>query len=66
MKCRTFKQLRAQGHAGQHHNVYVVLLEPVAWGSGCAITATKIQLGEIGIIAQLGGANVPGEPASFH
>jgi hypothetical protein len=28
MKRRTFRQLRAKGQPGQHHNVYVVLLDP--------------------------------------
>jgi hypothetical protein len=28
MKRGTFKQIRAQGPAGQHHNVYVALLDP--------------------------------------
>jgi hypothetical protein len=28
MKRRTFKQLQSKGEAGQHHNVYVVLLDP--------------------------------------
>ena len=28
MKRRTFKQLRAKTEPGQHHNVYVVLLDP--------------------------------------
>jgi hypothetical protein len=30
MKRRTFKQLRFKGEAGQHHSVYVVLLDPAA------------------------------------
>jgi hypothetical protein len=30
MKRRTFKQLRAKGEPGHHHNVYVVLLDPAA------------------------------------
>ena len=30
MKRRTFRQLRTQGEAGPHHNVYVVLLDPAA------------------------------------
>jgi hypothetical protein len=28
MKRRTFRQLRAKTQAAQHHNVYVVLLDP--------------------------------------
>ena len=28
MKRRTFRQLRAKGQPSQHHNVYVVLLDP--------------------------------------
>ena len=28
MKRRTFRQLRARGQPAQHHNVYVVLLDP--------------------------------------
>lgn len=28
MKRRTFRQLRAKGEPGQHHHVYVVLLDP--------------------------------------
>jgi len=28
LKRRTFRKLRAQGETGQHHNVYVVLLDP--------------------------------------
>ena len=28
MKRRTFRQLRAKGQPAQHHNVYVVLLDP--------------------------------------
>ena len=30
MKRRTFRQLRAKAEPGQHHNVYVVLLDPTA------------------------------------
>ncbi len=30
MKRRTFRQLRTQGEAGHHHNVYVVLLDRAA------------------------------------
>jgi hypothetical protein len=29
MKRRTFRQLRAKGQPGQHHNVYVMLLNPL-------------------------------------
>lgn len=29
MKRRTFQRLRASGQSAQHHNVYVVLLDPV-------------------------------------
>jgi predicted GIY-YIG superfamily endonuclease len=29
MKRRTFRQLRAKGQSDQHHNVYVVLLNPL-------------------------------------
>lgn len=30
LRRRTYQQLRSQGEAGHHHNVYVVLLDPAA------------------------------------